>query len=155
MCLSCGTLLPTIYTLIAHGMFLTVSPLLMVMVLIGFKARVYNTVKAIIFFLMTIIPFRYPSTPLVLLTPLLIFATCVQILVQTLSDRLMLLHLIIQTIGFYFLGMDRISERIKRMGAEELDKGLRATVILTFPFGVLTVLCWRSFTLNFQAFCGK
>ena len=155
MCLACAGAFATIYMLIAHRFLIPTGPLILFAVLAGFRTRCYNAVRSFFFIMMATVPFRYPSTQMVLMTPFLIFVSSIQVMIQTQSDHLMALHLIIQAIGFYFYGMDRIAAKIREMSTEELVESARITIAFTFLGGVLTIFCMRVFYSQFSSLLRK
>ena len=155
MCLSMVAFLTSIYILISRQAIPTIGLLLISAVLFGFRTRSYFVIRLLFFVLMMLSPLRYISSPLVLLTPIILFQTAVQILVQTHSHRLVWLHLAIQSIGFYFYGVDQIAATIKGLSHEELAESVRTVVLLTFFSVALSVFCMKIFYSQFSSLLRK
>lgn len=130
--------LPTIYYIITYRMFVPTGPVLFLAVLFGFKNKYYNTIRALFFILMTISPPRYPST-LVLITPVALISSNLQILVHTHSHNLMVVHLAIQAVIFYFYGIDIMVARVQKMSAEELAISVKQAMGYAFLVGFLNL----------------
>ena len=155
MCLTAVTLAASIFLLFISQSIPSFGPLLVPAVLVGFRTKSYRTMRMIFFAMMVASPARYLSTSLVLISPILIFLTCLQILIQTQSDHLMMLQLVIQAIGFYFYGMDQITAKIKIMSTEELIESARAAITCAFFGGTLTLLCMKVFYSQFSSLLRK
>ena len=100
---------------------------------------------------MIVAPVRYLSDFMVLNTPTLLFSAALQVLIQTQSDKLMVLHLVVQAFGFYFYGMERMAATMRGMSVEDLIQSARATTIFTFAGDVVIVLCMRVFYSQFSS----
>ena len=155
VCLTTILLIAAIFLLLTNQTTPSVGPLLVPAILIGFRAKSYRTITMLFFMVMVVAPARYLSTPLVLITPSVILLTSLQILIQTQSDHLMMVQLVIQALGFYFYGIDRMTATIRRMSTEELVDSARAAVICTFFVGILTLLCLKSFYSQFSSLLRK
>ena len=155
LCLSAIAVVSAIYMLLAHQVFLVIGPILLLGVLVGFRARAYHTVRFLFFILMMVVPVKYPSSPLVLLTPVVIFITSVQILVQTQSDYLTWIFMAAQAFGFHFYGMERISATIRRMSADELVESARLALQVTFVWSIMTLCCMKILYSQFWSLLRK
>ena len=155
MCFTFVLLLPGLYNLIVHRLLLSVGPLLMLAVLVGYRIKAYKAVGLSFFMFMMIAPTRYISGPLVLATPMVVLSTNLQVLIQTQSDYLAWIHMIGHMIGFYFYGMDRVAETIRGMSTEDLIKSVRAAMIFTFIGTVLAMMCLKIFYAQFSSLLRK
>ena len=152
---SAVTLIPAIYMLIVHRLPSWVGPLLVSAVLMGFRAKFYKATKALFFMLMMVGPARYPSSPMFLLTPLVIALTSVQVLVQTQSDLLMGVHLALHAVGFYFYGMDCMTAVIRKMSTDDLIESMRTVMVCTFVGAAITMFCMKIFYAQFSSLLRK
>ena len=155
MCFTFVLLVPALYILVVHRVFFGVAPALLIGSLVGFRYKLYNVARLLFFMLMVVAPIRYPSSPLVLATPMVIFSTTLQVLVQTQSNYLTWIHMIIQAIGFYLNGMDLIAQTIRGMSHEDLVRSARSAVTFTFMGTVLAMLCLKIFYAQFSSLLRK
>ena len=155
LCLSSVALLPAIYQLIANGTVLSRVPLLMPAVLIGFRTKSYDAVKCAFFLVLTAIPTIYPTTHLVLTTPIVIFLSTIQVMIQTQSDYMMLAHFVLQAGWFYYYGIERITAKLKEMNIEEIVEGAKTTIFFTFITGAITILSLKIFYFQFSRLLTK
>ena len=155
LCLVCAAFLLAIYIMVMHGILPIIIFITLFTVLGGFRTKSYNAINIIFFLMMMVTPLRYLWNSPVLATPSVLFFTTIQVLIQTQSDKLMVLHLVIQAIGFYFYGMDRMATTMRGMSIEELILSLRAGIIFTFSGGLITILCMRVFFSQFSSLLRK
>ena len=94
-------------------------------------------------------------TYLALLAPAAILFSNVQVLVQTQSDNLMMIHLGVQAIGFYFYGMDFMAASIRRMSTEELVESARIAILYTFLVAFMNLACMKVFNSQFSRLLKK
>ena len=146
---------PSIYSTFVHGVIPYLGISLILGILTGFRTKSYNTLRFLLFLIMTITPAKYPYSSLALVTPLAVFVPTIQILIQTQSDVLVVAFMAIQACGFYFHGMDNLAATIRRMSADELVESMRFTMIATFSSGVLTYLCLKVFFSQFSSLLRK
>lgn len=137
------------------GFFPPTALLLFLSVLVGFRTGAYTVLNGIIFFVAMVIPTLYPSTPLVLVTPSSIVYTNIQLLIQAQSDKLMILHWILQALGFYFYGMERMVDQIKRMSLDELVESAKIAMFYTFLLSFINLICMRLFYSQFSSLLRK
>ena len=155
MCFSIVLFVPALYILLLHHVFFGIAPVLLIGALVGFRIKAYNTVRLLFFMLMMVAPIRYPSSPMVLVTPMVIFSTTIQVLIQTQSNFLTWIHIITQAIGFYLYGMDLIAQTIRGMSKEDLVKSARSAVTFTFIGTVMALLCLKIFYAQFSSLLRK
>ena len=155
MCYNIVLFIPAIYNLIMYGVLLSMGPLLMLTVLVGYRIKAYNAVKFLFFMLMMVGPVQYPSSPVILATPVVIFATTLQVLIQTQSDYLTWIHMVTLAIGFYFYGMDLMVETIRGMSTEGLVKSAKAAITFTFIGTAAALLCLKIFYAQFSSLLRK
>ena len=121
-----------LYMLVMHGFHVLVAPMLLLSVLIGYRLRLYNIMRAIFLILMIVTPPRYIPSSLVFAAPASIVFTNIHALVQTQSYRLMAIHTVLQAIIFYFYGVDAMVARIKLMNSEEITESVKLAVGYAF-----------------------
>ena len=155
MCFSIVLFVPALYILLLHHVFFGIAPVLLIGALVGFRIKACNTVRLLFFMLMMVAPIRYPSSPMVLVTPMVIFSTTIQVLIQTQSNFLTWIHIITQAIGFYLYGMDLIAQTIRGMSKEDLVKSARSAVTFTFIGTVMAMLCLKIFYAQFSSLLRK
>ena len=97
-------------------------------ILIGFRFKWYNLPKIILWALATWIPIKYMSSDLFFTVPTAIMFTNIQLMVLTQSRFFTYLELIIQTLVFYFYGIEKMTQQIQGMTAEEIGKLVRDTI---------------------------
>ena len=113
--------------LMIHGNPFPPTPIpLLVSVLLGFRFKFYKLPRTMSLIALTIIPLRYMSNEMMFAVPATILFMNVQILAQTQSAMLMLIHLTIQTSALYFYGIERIIKIIHSMTPEEIARVARA-----------------------------
>ena len=115
-----------VWLLVFYGRFLPMSIPMLASVLVGFRFKFYNLPRTVIFAAMTIIPIKYMGNDMFFAVPASILFMNIQILAQTQSAILMLIHLTIQTSALYFFGMERIIKIIQGMTPEEIASIARA-----------------------------
>ena len=155
LCHSLVSLISAIYLLIAYRVFIPVGPLLIVLVLMGFRTKAYKALRYLYFVLMLIAPASFCSSSLVLFTPIVIFMTSVQTMVQTQSEPLTWIHLLVQVIGFYFYGMDQVVANTKRMSIDELAEGTKNVISATFAWGIMSLMCMKILYSQFSSLVKK
>ena len=155
MCFTVVSFIVSIFMSLLYQSASAMSPLLAPAVLIGFRTKSYRTITVLFFAMMVVLPARYLSSPLVLLTPSVILLTSLQVRIQTQSDHLIVVQLVVQALGFYFYGFDQIAATIRRMSTEELVESARAAVIFTFFVGILNILCMKIFYSQFSSLLKK
>ena len=149
------SIVSSMYAMIVHGSIPFMSCSLLFAILIGFRTKSYNTLKSLLLVFMVMTPTRFPTSSLMLMTPLAIFMSSVQILVQTQSEKFAWLHMAIQVVGFYFYGMDRISATIRGMSIEEFVESARTSMVVAFVWGIMTLLCMKMLLKQFSSLVKK
>ena len=148
-------MVPTIIVMIMNRMVVGFVPLMLLAVLIGFRTESYNAIRLSFFLLMTIIPLRYPSTNFVLSVPLAILLTNMQILIQVQSVGLMVLHIVVQGVAFYFYGIDSMVLNLKAMSAEEIVESAKTAVVYSFAAVIGNSVCLKLFYSQFSSLLRK
>ena len=155
LCLSALTILVTIYTKIAYG-FLFILPFVLVpAVLIGFRIKAYNTIQALFFVGMMIVPLRYLPTSSVLVVPAAIIFGTIHTLIHSQSDIITLIQFGIQALVFYFYGMDVMVAKLKEISPEQLIHSLKLAVNYAFTSGFVTLFCMRISQSQFMSLLRK
>ena len=115
---------------ILFGYFLWTPVPLLVACLVGFRFQCYNFPRIMIFLAMTVVPLMPLSNNLFLSAPTGIYFSSIQLLVQTQSTFLLVAHLGVQTLIFYFYGMEKITQKIQSMTPEELADAAKGAFFL-------------------------
>ena len=144
-----------IYMRLLHGFSLVLAPLLILSVLIGYRTQSYNIMRVFFMIVMLVIPPRYVSTSLVFTAPVAMGFSNFQTLVQTQSYKLMVLHLSMQSILFYFYGAETMMTKIKGMNAEEITESLKLAVNYAFVAGCVTLVNMRIYHSQFLSVLRK
>ena len=150
MMLTALVFLISICILVMYRVVITTSLQLLLVVLIGFRTKSYNIIRLLFFSLMTMVPAEYPSTSMVLVAPISILFSNMQVLIQTQSAILMLAHLITQLIVFYFYGINRMAVKIRELSTEELIASSRISVIIALGMACINLVTMKLFYLQFS-----
>ena len=118
-------------------------------VLIGFRAKSYNALRIFFLVILILLPLRYLFVPIVAVFPLAILISNIQVLVQTQSVNLMVIHLIVEGVVAYFYGTDFMAAKIKEMSEEELAKSV------CFMAAGLNIVTMKLFHAQFSSLLRK
>ena len=155
MCVSGVTMIPALYNTFVHHTFPFVTIIILLGVLLGFRTKSYNAINSAFSMMMMLFPLRCLLNSLVLTTPIALLWTTVEVLIQTQSDKLTMLHLVVQAIGFYFYGMERMTATMRGMSVEELIQSAQSAMKMTFTATLIIILCIRVFYSQFSSLLRK
>ena len=153
--LTAVTFVPSLYMLIEYQLVTASVYLILLAVLVGFRTKSYNALRILFLIILVLLPLRYLSESIVLVFPVAFLISNVQILVQTQSINLMVIHLIVEAAIFYFYGTDFIVSTIKEMSEEELTKSVRGMVLFAFMVAILNIVTMKLFYSQFSSLLRK
>ena len=127
--------------LVLHGILLPLPILFVFVVLIGFRFKLHFCLRAMTFIIFTYLPLKYFSGSHVLFAPTGIMFANVQVLIQTQSRYLAIIHLVIQTLVLQIYGTQGIMDQLKTMSSDEIAATVQSALNI----------CLFSTTLNLLA----
>ena len=144
-----------IYMLITQGFVVVLAPLLLLSVLIGYRIKSYNFTRILFLILMMAIPPRYTPSSLVFAAPVALLFSNIQTLIQTQSQKMMVIHMSFQAIMFYWFGVENMVAKVKEMSTEELTESVRLAVNYAFQAVLVNLLCMKLFYTQFSSLLRK
>ena len=99
-----------------------------VSIFVGLKLRLYNALRYGIFIFLLFCPYLFINYSFFMIVPFLVFYTNSQVLLQTGSYSLMLLHVAINAVVMKCYAVDILREKIRKMTAEEAAESFSTAV---------------------------
>ena len=135
----------SLVVLVATGHFNPGPLVILVANLVGFRFKWYTVPKVVVFMVMVIVPPRFYNNDLVFAAPTAFFFTSVQILVQTQSEVLMIIHLAFQSLVLYFYGVEQVMNKIQGMMPVEIAEIAKTALYCCLAVTWINLLTMKKF----------